>query len=45
MSDIDEGTPTDEESAAILELENLIRGKDKAKAAAEESRALPGTPD
>ena len=31
MSDIDKDTPTTEESAEILELEDLIRAKDKTK--------------
>lgn len=32
MSDTDQDKPMDEESAEMLELENLIRAKDKAKA-------------
>lgn len=31
MSDTDEDKPTDAESAEMLELEELIRAKDKAK--------------
>ena len=31
MSDIDKDKPTTEESAEILELEKLVRAKDKAK--------------
>ena len=32
MSDIDKDKPTTEESAEMLELEELVRAKDKAKA-------------
>jgi hypothetical protein len=45
MNDTDKDKPTTEESAEILELEELIRAKDKAKAGKFEEPTPPQASD